>query len=81
MDANQIIKEMNDNLERNVKAGTLTLEKLDDLAFDSLEKIKEILNQNVQNTLKNAQEEVKKKSVQTVKSRIHPKKAIHLKLY
>lgn len=81
MDANQIIKEMNDNLERNVKAGTLTLEKLDDLAFDSLEKIKEILNQNVQNTLKNAQEEVKKKNVQIVKSRIHPKKAIHLKLY
>lgn len=67
MDANQIIKEMNTDLEKSVKNGTLTLEKLDDLAFNSLEKIKEILNQNVQDTLKNAQENVKKKNVQNAK--------------
>ncbi len=46
MDANEIIKEMNKNLETSVKKGTLTLEGLDDLTFNSLEKIKEIINKN-----------------------------------
>lgn len=67
MDANEIIKEMNTNLEKNVKNGTLTLETLDNLAFDSLEKIKAILNKNVCDTVKNAQIEVKKKNAQSVK--------------
>lgn len=67
MDANEIIKEMNMNLEENVKNGTLTLEKLDSLAFDSLEKIKEILNKNVCDTVKNVQIELKKKNAQSVK--------------
>ena len=67
MDANKIIKEMNNNLEKSIKDGTFTLEKLDDLAFNSLERIKEILNQNVQETVKNTQQEFKKKSVQNVK--------------
>ncbi len=61
MDANEIIKEMNKNLETSVKKGTLTLEGLDDLTFNSLEKIKEIINKNVKDTIANVQEEVKKK--------------------
>ncbi len=67
MDANEIIKEMNKNLETSVKKGTLTLEELDDLTFDSLEKIKKLLNRSAQDTILNAQEEVKKKPVQNVK--------------
>jgi len=61
MDANQIIKEMNNDIEKSIKNETLTLEKLDDLTFDGFEKITEILLRNVQETIRNTQEEIKKR--------------------
>lgn len=68
MDANKIIEKMNSRLNESINNKNFNIKELDDITYECMEELKVEIQKNVNETLTNAQKELKKKNVQSVQN-------------